>query len=85
LTVQDSFTVWKLLGFYGHIILSVAFLFFFLGGASFCKKLQARRGLPPPKVKANGIGTGETTPIQEKNFTLPPPIDEIVPFIEGKG
>jgi lysophospholipid acyltransferase len=85
-TIHNSFIVWSRLGFYGHFTIFGALLFFFLGGTSYCRKLQARRGLLPPKAKvtANGIRSGESTPIQEKNFMVPPPIDNIVPSIKLK-
>ncbi|TFK74475.1 MBOAT-domain-containing protein [Pluteus cervinus] len=77
LTVKNSLYSWGLLGWYGHAIIGGALLFFYAGGTAFCRGLQAKRGLLPPKSKSNGNGTA--TPVSEKNFMIPPSIDRLAP------
>ncbi|KAF6762379.1 endoplasmic reticulum protein [Ephemerocybe angulata] len=86
----DSVATWKLLGWYGHVIVFGGLLFFYLGGAKFLKGLQRQMGIvvpsrgPKPATGApakNGsaVSSGTATPINEKNFVLPPSVDKLVP------
>lgn len=76
LSLRDSITVWARLGFYGHFIIFGGLIFFYTGGTKFLKRLQAKQGL---KLAANGNASGTSTPVEEKNVLLPPPVDEIFP------
>lgn len=78
LSASSSFQTWKLLGYYGHVIIFGGLLFFYAGGASFCKGLQAKWGLLPAK-KTTPNGSGVSTPTMEKNFQVPPSLDGLVP------
>lgn len=80
LTFKDSVKVWGLLGWYGHILIGGALVFFYGGGSGFFRRLQKTKGLlPPPRPAANGNVTATGTPIAEKNFVLPPSLDKVVP------
>ncbi|RDB20528.1 Lysophospholipid acyltransferase [Hypsizygus marmoreus] len=89
LTASSSITVWTRLGYYGHIIIGGALVFFYAGGTHYLRTLQADRGIlhagkkPAGGAKAgvadNGDVSGTTTPILEKTFTLPPTFDEVIP------
>lgn len=87
LSAKSSFAVWKSLGFYGHIVIFGGLAFFYLGGTKFLKQLQADAGIVPANKKptTNGKATksepnsGSSTPIEEKNFTVPPTFDEVIP------
>ena len=58
LTVADSLTVWKRLGFYGHIIVFGGLLFFRAGGSGYFKRLQVKHGIVGRVKKSNGIADG---------------------------
>jgi lysophospholipid acyltransferase len=78
LSASDSIYTWKLLGWYGHIVVMGGLAFFYLGGTKYLKGLQKTRGIIPPSKgvviqQPNGV-----TPIEEKNFVLPPAVDSIV-------
>jgi lysophospholipid acyltransferase len=75
LSASASIYTWKLLGWYGHIVVMGGLAFFYLGGTKYLKGLQKKRGILPPSKGAvpNGV-----TPIEEKNFVLPPAVDSIV-------
>ncbi|KAG2014127.1 endoplasmic reticulum protein [Coprinopsis cinerea AmutBmut pab1-1] len=91
LSAKDSFTTWKNLGYYGHILVFGGLLFFYAGGTKLCRSLQKQMGIAPPprrgaaapaaNGKANGNGTqsGTETPLNEKNFVLPPSVDKVIP------
>ncbi|KAK0453129.1 endoplasmic reticulum protein [Armillaria borealis] len=69
LTIKDSLVAWYRLAFYGHVLIFSALGFFYAGGA---KMLRAKKGVIP-----NGSGT--TTPVGEKTFTMPPSLDSVMP------
>ena len=92
LSAKDCIETWKLLGWYGHIVVMGSLLFFYAGGAAFLKGLQKTMGVaPPPRPTANGktngkvngtasgTASGTETPVSEKNVVLPPSVDKIVP------
>ena len=59
-------------------------VFFYGGGTKFFGSLQKAKGILPPSAKvAAGAGAavqnGVSTPVSEKTFTLPPPVDTVVP------
>ncbi|KAF8351002.1 MBOAT, membrane-bound O-acyltransferase family-domain-containing protein [Amanita rubescens] len=57
LSVKDSLTCWSRLGWYGHIIIFGALLFFYGGGTVYFKQLQKEKGIAPPGKGANGTAT----------------------------
>jgi len=75
LSVKDSLTCWSRLGWYGHIIIFGALLFFYGGGTKYFKQLQKERGIAPPGKSANGTATPVTS-------LAVPPLDNIVPPAE---
>ncbi|KAF8897151.1 MBOAT, membrane-bound O-acyltransferase family-domain-containing protein [Infundibulicybe gibba] len=77
LTVESSFAAWKQLGYYGHIIVGGGLIFFYAGGTKYFRRLQAKRGLAASKGTPNG--SGANTPVAEKNFTVPPAFDKVMP------
>ncbi|PPR01662.1 hypothetical protein CVT26_013103 [Gymnopilus dilepis] len=88
LSAEDSIKTWARLGWYGHIIVMGGLLFFYAGGAKWCRAMQKKKGiLPPSKGKdgaAKGVSNGKatngtSTPESEKVFTLPPSVDTFVP------
>lgn len=86
LSAKSSFKVWTSLGFYGHIIIGGGLVFFYAGGTKYFKRLQAERGIVSGRKPAANAGgdtsapsSGTSTPIAEKNFTLPPAFNEVIP------
>lgn len=84
LNFGDSIYMWKVLGWYGHIIIMGSLVFFYAGGTKFFRNLQKAKGvLPPPKKSVNGAtngtSSGTATPVSEKVFTIPPSIDKVIP------
>ncbi|KAJ6627426.1 endoplasmic reticulum protein [Mycena sp. CBHHK59/15] len=71
LTATSSFTSWTRLGWYGHIIIGGAMVFFYSGGTKLLRGLQ--------KKQAAKQESGTTTPVQEKQFMVPPSFDQLVP------
>lgn len=80
LTASSSFTTWSRLGYYGHVIIGGALVFFYAGGTKYFKRLQAERGIVVPArgVATPSGGSGANTPTAEKNFMVPPSLDKIV-------
>lgn len=78
LSARDSIYTWRLLGWYGHIIVMGGLACFYLGGTKYLKGLQRQKGILPPSKGVTHQTNGET-PIQEKNFVLPPAVDSVVP------
>ncbi|KAJ6538943.1 endoplasmic reticulum protein [Mycena capillaripes] len=72
LSAKDSFLTWGRLGFYGHIIIGGSMAFFYSGGTKFFRRLQAKQAV-------NVGNTGMATPVNEKQFMVPPSLDQIVP------
>ncbi|KAF8875343.1 MBOAT, membrane-bound O-acyltransferase family-domain-containing protein [Gymnopilus junonius] len=78
------------LGWYGHVIVMGGLVFFYAGGAKWCKALQKKKGILPStkskdaaKAGANGkASNGTSTPASAEEFVLPPPVDTIVPPLE---
>ncbi|KAJ7229069.1 endoplasmic reticulum protein [Mycena pura] len=60
-----SFATWARLGFYGHIIIGGGLAFFYCGGTKFFRHGQT--------------ASGGMTPVQEKQFMVPPTLDQVVP------
>ncbi|KAF9468769.1 endoplasmic reticulum protein [Collybia nuda] len=81
LTASSSITTWSRLGYYGHVIIGGGLVFFYAGGTGYFRRLQARRGIVAPVRGATtpSGGSGANTPTAEKNFTMPPSLDKIVP------
>ncbi|KAJ7590774.1 endoplasmic reticulum protein [Mycena floridula] len=72
LNFQDSLVAWSRVGFYGHILIGGALVFFYSGGTQFFKGLQKSRGITSAKLP-----NGTSTPVTEKNFAIPP-VDHLV-------
>ncbi|KAJ7229056.1 endoplasmic reticulum protein [Mycena pura] len=72
LDVEASFATWARLGFYGHIIIGGGLAFFYSGGTKFFRRVQAKHA-------AAAAAAGGMTPVQEKQFMVPPTLDQIVP------
>jgi len=80
LTAKDSFLVWSRLGYYGHIIIGGALIFFYGGGTKYFKRLQKARGITADGKAAAANGSASRgTPVSEKTFTLPPALDQVIP------
>lgn len=65
-TFSDSIQLWKLLGWYGHIVVGGGLMFFLMGGSKVFRGVQKSCGvLPPPtaaaKAAANGNGVKVAT------------------------
>ncbi|KAJ8517364.1 hypothetical protein ONZ45_g5454 [Pleurotus djamor] len=73
LNVTDSIIAWRNLGWYGHVIVAGAMVFFYAGGTHFL------RGFHPPKAKAPPASKDGTTTPAMVNTYAPPPLDEILP------
>ncbi|KAK0242261.1 endoplasmic reticulum protein [Armillaria nabsnona] len=71
LTIKDSLVAWYRLAFYGHVLIFSALGFFYAGGA---RMLRAKKG-----AGKAGSGSGTTTPVGEKTFTMPPSLDSVMP------
>ncbi|KAG9219407.1 hypothetical protein CCMSSC00406_0005301 [Pleurotus cornucopiae] len=71
LDVRKSLAAWSNLGWYGHVIVGGALLFFYGGGTHFLRRFQ------PPKPKAKSSSSGTATPLE--NFTTPPSFDKLIP------
>jgi len=81
---KESVVTWRLLGWYGHIWIFGSLAFFYLGGAKFLRGLQKSKGIAPPSrprpvQTPSSTSSGKATPVDEKNFTVPPSVDKIVP------
>lgn len=79
LSASDSIRTWKVLGWYGHVIVMGSLLFFYFGGTRYFRGLQKAKGILPPSKGKPGATNGVSTPLAEKNFVLPPSVDKIVP------
>ncbi|KAJ7667617.1 endoplasmic reticulum protein [Mycena polygramma] len=76
LTAKASFTTWGRLGFYGHIVILGSMTFFYCGGTKFFRQMQAKQAAKA----AVAVGdSGAATPVNEKQFMVPPSFDQIVP------
>ncbi|KAJ7477135.1 endoplasmic reticulum protein [Mycena galericulata] len=74
LTAKSSFATWAHLGFYGHLIIGASMAFFYSGGAKFCRGLQSKQAAKMTR-STSMVGT----PVHEKQFMLPPSLDQLVP------
>ncbi|KAF7331726.1 Lysophospholipid acyltransferase [Mycena kentingensis (nom. inval.)] len=63
LAIDSSLLAWARVAFYGHFIILGTMLFFYTGGAKFCRGLQAKYAL---RARAK---EGSSTPVDEKTFT----------------
>jgi lysophospholipid acyltransferase len=82
LTLQNSFTAWSRLGWYGHIIVFGGLAFFYCGGTGYLKSLQPEGGIASADKKGSvgsGAINGSSTPVDEKTFTVVPSVDEVIP------
>ncbi|KJA21611.1 hypothetical protein HYPSUDRAFT_140361 [Hypholoma sublateritium FD-334 SS-4] len=84
LSGRDSITTWNRLGWYGHIIVMGSLLVFSLGGNKYFRALQKKKGvLPPPRgakpTNGTAVSSANGTPVEEKNFILPPSVDKVLP------
>ncbi|KAJ7762829.1 endoplasmic reticulum protein [Mycena maculata] len=75
LSFTDSFTTWARLGFYGHVIIGAAMAFFYAGGAKFCRSMHSKQQQAKMTRSPSSVGT----PVNEKQFMVPPSFDQIVP------
>jgi len=65
LTIKESLQSWRVLNFYGHVMVIGALAFFNLGGTQYLRGLQKQMGvLPPSKVPAKSDTNGTVKPIQ---------------------
>ncbi|KAK2462342.1 hypothetical protein APHAL10511_005648 [Amanita phalloides] len=74
LSVKDSLTTWSRLGWYGHVIIFGAMVFFYGGGTKYFRRLQKEKGIAPSVKQSNGT----TTPIP----SLAAPLDKFAPPAE---
>lgn len=86
LTVHDSLLGWSRLGWYGHIMVGGAMLFFYGGGTKILKGVQKARlrqaGVKMPEARVAASTEGVATP---KPAAFPvPPLDEAAKSVEGK-
>ena len=51
LSTRESLLTWSRLGWYGHIVVMGALVFFYGGGTKFCMNLQKAKGILPPRTK----------------------------------
>ncbi|KAF9004795.1 endoplasmic reticulum protein [Cyathus striatus] len=89
LSARKSVIVWSRLGWYGHILIFGGLAFFYLGGTGLMRGLQKSCGIAPPAKKgqaqpvqngtASGTSSGTQTPVQEKNFMIPPSLHSVAP------
>ncbi|KAF9443690.1 endoplasmic reticulum protein [Macrolepiota fuliginosa MF-IS2] len=82
-TYSGSIGVWRVLGWYGHIVIVGGLVFFYIGGSKWLRGLQKSFGvLDAGRPTANGNGkassSGTATPLAEKNFVIPPGPDKLV-------
>ncbi|KAF8227989.1 MBOAT-domain-containing protein [Tricholoma matsutake] len=88
LSASNSFTAWSRLAYYGHVIIGGGLVFFYAGGTKYFKQAQKERGIVlGVKASANGNNSGnsgQSTPLSEKTFTLPPALDSVVPPLSEK-
>jgi lysophospholipid acyltransferase len=87
-TWSNSIALWKVLNWYGHIVVIGGLVFFYVGGVKWLKGVQKSFGVSPPTTVKEGAGgaangkvgnSGTATPLTEKNFTLPPELEKLVP------
>ncbi|KAJ3570507.1 hypothetical protein NP233_g4362 [Leucocoprinus birnbaumii] len=84
-TWSDSIKLYKVLGWYGHIVVVGSLVMFYAGGVRWAKGMQRRLGVLQEKGsvkkengKENGSASGAGTPVEEKNMVVPP-LDKLVP------
>lgn len=81
-TWDGSITTWRVLNWYGHIVVVGGLVFFYVGGTRWLRGVQKSCGVLPPASAANGktpaAASGTSTPVSEKNFMGPPPVDAFV-------
>lgn len=69
LSARNSFIAWSRLGYYGHIIIGGALVFFYAGGTRYFSHLQKERGIT--KAPTNGSASGPVG--QDTGKTSTPP------------
>jgi lysophospholipid acyltransferase len=77
-TLDRSLKGWTLLGWYGHILIGGALLFYYAGGARVLSAMARKQGKDIRKVTP--AASGATTPVAEKQFQVPPSFDQVVPL-----
>ena len=78
--LHDSLVSWSLVGWYGHILIISALIFFYAGGAKMLKGLHGPSGEKANEKKAHANGqTNGNGKVGGENLQLPPPIHELVP------
>jgi len=82
-TWNGSITAWRVLNWYGHIVVVGGIAFFYVGGTRWLRGVQKSCGVLPVKdagagKATNGQASGMSTPVSEKNFMVPPPVDAFV-------
>ncbi|TRM68568.1 MBOAT, membrane-bound O-acyltransferase family-domain-containing protein [Schizophyllum amplum] len=70
LTVSASVHCWNQVAWYGHVLVGGGLVFFYAGGARYCKRLQAKRG-------SAQAATGTTTPVQA--YAVPAALEKVFP------
>ena len=84
LTVEKSFLVWGLLGWYGHIMIFGSMFFFYAGGIKVLRRTQKQRA-KAAGVSADGASTpasGTETPVSITKMA--DPLDDLARQIEAK-
>ena len=78
LTAKKSIQSWKVLGFYGHVLVMGGLTFFTLGGTEYLKGLQKQMGVLPPSKGPAKSGTNGIETTHEKAFVSPvvPPLQK---------
>lgn len=82
LTMRDSILAWSRLGWYGHVIVGSALVFFYCGGTKLLRRMQAAR------VKRVGAVVREKTSVdssadESRMSLMLPPVDEAAREIES--
>ncbi|TFK56239.1 MBOAT-domain-containing protein [Heliocybe sulcata] len=80
MSLSNSFYAWRLLGYYGHVMVGGALVFFYAGGRRWLRKVQERRvkklGMAP-EMPAVGDVRGEGP-------LYMPPVEEVARELENK-
>lgn len=85
LTVEKSILVWGRLGWYGHVMIGGAMVFFYAGGIKFLRGIQkqrAKRAGVSTDGGASTPGTGANTPVSITKMAAP--LDDLAQQIEAK-
>jgi lysophospholipid acyltransferase len=66
-TAKNSIQSWRVLGFYGHVIVIGGLTFFYVGGTQYLRGLQKQMGILPPSKGPAKAANGTV----EKDFVSP--------------